>query len=61
MLVAGATTAWGVPHLLYHLFCAGDLPTADDVASIGGLVAFVVFASAIFTVARNPKFTSPGN
>ena len=59
MLAAGATAAWGMPHLLYHLFNAGDLPTADDVASIGGLVAFVVFAAAIFTVARNPSITSP--
>ena len=58
MLASGATAAWGVPHLIYHLFNTDGLSTGDAIASLGGLVAFVAFAAAIFVVARNPAFTA---
>jgi len=31
------------------------LSTSDNVASIGGLIAFVAFVAAIFTVAHHPR------
>lgn len=42
-----AALAWGVPHLLYHVANADLLGTADAVASIGGLVAFVALPIAL--------------
>lgn len=47
-----AAAAWGVPHLAYHLFNTADQPVGDLVASLGGLLAFVVFAGVLLNVAR---------
>ena len=55
-VAALANLVWGVPHVLYHLFSSGDLPTGDAIASIGGLIALVAFAAALLTAARNPAF-----
>ena len=49
--VAGvATLAWGIPHLVYHLFERDGLSVADQVASLGGLATFVAFAGFVLAV-----------
>lgn len=53
VVAAAASLAWGVPHLLYHLFNAGDLGAVDAVASLVGLAAFVAFAGALLNSARS--------
>jgi len=55
MIAAVATAAWGVPHLLYHLFNTDNLATDDLLLSIGGLVAFVGFSVVLAISARNPN------
>jgi len=46
--VAGlASLAWGVPHLIYHLFERDGLSTSDQFVSLAGLFAFVVFAGIV--------------
>lgn len=48
VLVAGlASLAWGVPHLLYHLFNTESLSTGDNIVSLGGLFVFVVLAAMV--------------
>ncbi len=53
MLAAVASAAWGVPHLIYHLFNTDGLATGDIIASLGGLFAFVAFSGALFYAGRS--------
>ena len=53
VMVAGAASlAWGVPHLIYHLFNSEGLEGGDIVFSLGGLAAFVVLAAGLFWTGR---------
>lgn len=52
MTAAAASLAWGVPHLIYHLFNSGQLTSSDIAASIGGLSLFTALPIAILFTAR---------
>lgn len=47
-----ASLVWGVPHALYHATNPGTLGTADQLASMGGLMAFVAFAALVVVSGR---------
>lgn len=49
---AAASLAWGVPHLIYHIFNNEGLSAGDNVLSLGGLVLFVAFPLLILLTAR---------
>ena|GEM_PF-2694897 len=51
----GPQPSVGLSPLTYHMCNTNGLSTSDNVASLGGLIAFVAFAAAIFTVARHPR------
>ena len=56
MIVAAcaASLAYGVPHLVYHLFNADGLATGDAVASIGGLMLFAALPILLIVISRVP-------
>ena len=56
VLVAGvAFVAATVPHLAYHLTTTDDLPTADNIASLGAFgLELAIVAAAMFAVVTSP-------
>jgi hypothetical protein len=52
MTAALASLVWNVPHFSYHLFNTDGLSSSDLVASLGGLLASVVFSLLILVTAR---------
>lgn len=49
---SAASLAWGVPHLLYHLFNTEGLTAGDLVASLGGLAFFAALPIAALALGR---------
>ncbi len=51
VMVAGlATLAWGVPHLIYHLFERDGLSVSDQIISLSGLATFSGLAALILII-----------
>lgn len=46
-----ACLVWGVPHVVYHIFNAGELDAGDAAASIVGLALFAVLPIVLIFVA----------
>lgn len=57
-VAAIASLAWGVPHLVYHVFATEGLDALDLAASIGGLVVFALLPIAILVMARRLPVTA---
>jgi hypothetical protein len=55
VVAVAASLAYGVPHLVYHIFNTDKMGTGDAVTSVGGLAAFALVAIALLVVSRrNP-------
>ena len=55
VVACAASLAYGIPHLVYHIFNTDSLATSDAVASIGGLVLFAALPIALIVVTREPS------
>jgi hypothetical protein len=60
MIVAAsaASLAYGIPHVVYHLFNSDGLATGDAVTSIGGLMVFAALPVVLILVARLPAMSA---
>ena len=55
VVACAASLAYGIPHLVYHIFNTDALATSDAVASIGGLVLFAALPIVLIVVTREPS------
>ena len=46
--------AYGIPHVVYHLFHTDLLATSDAVASVGGLMLFAALPIVLIVISRAP-------
>lgn len=56
---ATASLAWGVPHVLYHLFNTDGLSSSDVAASVGGLALFAALPVLVIVTARTRLVETP--
>jgi len=56
---AVAAMAWGIPHLIYHLFNTDGLSNSDLVASLGGLALFAALPIALIIISGRDEVMSP--
>ena len=54
-----AAMAWGLPHLIYHLFNTDGLSGSDLVASLGGLALFAALPIALVALSGRDGVRSP--
>lgn len=57
MIVAAcaASLAYAIPHVVYHIFNTGGLPTSDAVVSIAGLALFAALPIILIVITRVPS------
>ena len=51
MIAGGVTLVWGIPHTIYHAFNTDVLDTSDVVASLLGLIFFVLVGGGLIYAA----------
>ena len=58
-LAAGASLAWNVPHLIYHVFNTDGLDTLDIILNIGGLSLSALYPVVLLYVAPKLNDAAP--